>query len=198
MPYIVRDYSTDTAKWVYWRVQHLYTAYQEYPTENVPAIDSLSGRLDVVSTIDSTSGGATAAIPEASMWILDGLDLIPEYIVNGHTGLWALNIRKQELLIVGIESDGIDAAVDTQTILSPSTNADGEIIFVPNLDQSVRAFEDEGDVSFRTSNEYLIDEIVENIPQTAALPQEFTDIVPGDVAMPDRFWLKIGDDIIIR
>jgi len=198
MPYIVRDYSSDALRWVYWKTSSIATAYQEYPSSGVPSVSTLSGKLDVLSYSGSASSGGASDIPESSMWVLDGEDLYPSYVVNGHTGLWALEIRKQELLAIGILSDEVDTNVELQSLTSANIDADGNIIFTPDFNQTVVATDADGDISFQTSFEYDINNVVENIPQTAALPREFAEVLPSDTVMPDKHWLALNNDLILR
>jgi hypothetical protein len=198
MPFLVRDYSASATKWVYWKVSAIPTAYQEYPSASNVPVQSLSGKLDVIQEIVATS--ASASLPESSVWTVDGLDLYPSYVVDGHTGVWAVEIRKQEIKnYIGVLDDGLDTEVAYNSLLSYKLDENGNISSETTFDGQVQGFlDDEGNVVFKKPSEYDIQDVITLLPSDAALPNTFVDILPSSVNMPDLCWQKTSVDIILK
>lgn len=198
MPFLVRDYSASATKWVYWKVSAVSTAYQEYPSTSLIPVQSLSGKLDVIQEISQTS--ASSSLPEASIWTIDGLDLYPNYIVDGHTGVWAVEIRKQEIKnYIGVLSDELYTEVAYNSFLSYKLDENGNITSETTFDGQVQGFLDEqGNVVFKKPSEYDIQDVITLLPADSAMPNTFVDILPSSVNMPDLCWQKTSVDIILK
>lgn len=198
MAFLVRDYSASATKWVYWNVSALQTAYKEYPSTATVPVQSLSGKLDVLKEIASASG--SGSLPESSIWTADGLDLYPSYIVDGHTGVWAVELRKQEIKnYIGVLSDDVNTEFAYNSLLSYKLDENGNITSETTFDGQVQGFlDDAGNVVFKKPSEYDIQEVVLSLPSDAALPNTFVDILPSSVNMPDLRWQKTSVDIILK
>lgn len=196
---IVRDFSTQQQKWVYWKTSNTKDAYQDYPPNvGLPPISSLLGSLQVVKIVDDSQ--STPSIPESSVWVADGTDLYPKYIVDGHTGLWAVEIRKQEIKnYIGVLDDGVDTEVAYNSFLCYKLDENGNITSETTFDGQVQGFLDEqGNVVFKKPSEYDIQDVVTLLPSDSAMPNTFVDILPSSVNMPDLCWQKTSVDIILK
>ena len=193
---IVRDFSTQQQKWVYWKTSNTKDAYQDYPPNvGLPPISSLLGSLQVIRVVDNTQN--SQAIPESSAWEMSGTDLFPVYKIDGHTGKWAVRIAQQELKsAIGITTDGLSISIAENSFYSFSTDSEGNIVSSEVSDGSVVGFELDDGIVFKTSQEYDIDEVSQNLTSSSSLPSKFVDIIPGETNMPDKFWKKYINDLI--
>jgi hypothetical protein len=196
---IVRDFSTQQQKWVYWKTSDTKDAYLDYPTNSgLPPISSLLGSLQVIKVVSDSQ--STSSVPESTIWTVDGLDIYPNYLVDGHTGLWAVEIRKQEIKnYIGVLSDDVNTEFAYNSLLSYKLDENGNITSETTFDGQVQGFLDEdGNVVFKKPSEYDIQEVITLLPSDAALPNTFVDILPSSVNMPDLCWQKTSVDIILK
>lgn len=200
MTFLVKDFSPALQRWVSWICQAVPTAYDDYPYNNstFPSISQLSKKLVVVKDLSLQTGNA--GIPEASVWDIVNNDLVPYMRVDGHTGSWCVEIRRQEIYnAIGVSTDGIDIETAYNSYLSYKLDEMGSITSEVTFDGEVQGFiDDSGQVVFKTPAEYSIDEVQISLPSTAILPNSFVDIVPSATGMPDIYWKYQNNDIILK
>lgn len=199
MSYLVKDFSPSFQKWVSWVCTTVANAYLEYPYNSnlFPIVSQLSGRLIVVKKIAEGANGSV--VPPSSVWDREGDDLIASYIVDGHTGKWAVEIRRQEIRnSIGVVTDGIDTEVAYDTYLSYKLDDAGNITSETTFDNVVQGFIDEnGQVVFKTPREYDAQDVNITLTSDSSLPASFVDIVPSTSDMPDTYWVRSYDELII-
>jgi hypothetical protein len=87
----VRDYDSETGKWLVWEASTLQKAYVETPYTNAV----FAGQLHI--TRDRFEAGgvvASADLVPRSVWRQDGDDVFAGFHLNGHTGRWAIDIHE--------------------------------------------------------------------------------------------------------
>lgn len=200
MTFLVKDFAPTLQRWVSWACQSVSTAYDDYPYSNstYPSIAQLSKKLIVLK--DLSAQGSESVIPTASMWNIVNSDLVPSMIVDGHTGSWSVEIRRQEIYnAIGVSTDGVNTQIAYDSYLSYKLDEAGAITSEVTFDGEVQGFiNDLGQVVFKTPAEYSIDDVPISLPSTAILPNAFVDIVPSATGMPDIYWKYQNNDVILK
>ncbi len=200
MSFLVKDFSPARQRWVSWIASSIPSAYDDYPyTDSMfPSVAQLSKKLTIIKEMNASGLGGLA--PEASVWARVGDDLIPSYIVDGHTGQWAIEIRRQEIKNeIGISTDGVNTEVAYNSYLSYKLDENGNITSEVTFDNEVQGFmTDSGQVVFKTPSEYSLDDLNISLPSNSSMPNSFVDIVPSSSSMPDLFWKRISEEIILK
>lgn len=200
MSFLVKDFSPIKQRWVSWVASSVPSAYDDYPYTDplFPSVAQLSKKLTIIKEISISSAGGL--VPDSSVWSRIADDLVPSYTIDGHTGQWAVEIRRQEIKnAIGISTDGVNTEVAYDSYLSYKLDDNGNITSQVAFDNEVQGFmTDSGQIVFKTPSEYSLADLNISIPSDYSMPNSFVDIVPSSVNMPDLFWKRVSDEIILK
>jgi hypothetical protein len=195
---VVRDFSTEATKWVYWKASTLAEAYNEYPTlSSFPPISSLLGKIQVIKSLDSGSGSSYSP-PKDSLWTKVEDNMYPCDTLSGRRGEWDIYTADSNMKsFFGVSTDGVSVLLTADAIYSLAQDENGNIISEPTSEGSVIAVIDGDNVIFKTSYEYDYGS-ADSYITSGDLATDSIDVVPGDMSLPDRFWIRVNTDIIPR
>jgi hypothetical protein len=200
---IVRDFSTQQQKWVYWKTSDTKDAYLDYPTNSgLPPISSLLGSLQVIKVVSDSQ--STSSVPESTIWTVDGLDIYANYLVDGHTGVWSLVFPNNAILSNRVyPTKGNNNITVFDTIKSsdgPSfaVDSDGNIVFDPTLEEDT-----DNVILLDLGNDEISILLYSDMVESGLAKTEIdleklakpVDIAPGSTSMPDKYWkLSVFND----
>jgi hypothetical protein len=216
MTFLVKDFAPALQRWVSWVAQSIPTAYDEYPhgnTQGYPTLLQLSNKLVVVKEIIEGGGGVqpppVGIVPRTSLWDLVGNDLIPTMIVDGATGLWAIRVLDNTTDNVVTPFVDIDGIVHVEDIVLPNAtdvfdpDANGNAIANPSndpIDKDMMAMTDaDGNIFFASEQNAIDNDLYRDIITSDKLSiKNIIEIIPGSSTMPDKYWTRNGNDLVVR